>query len=283
MSSALALLEVSSTHRSGRAGIREGPGPVYPLVIEDDRLYVDLTSATKRRKKAKVPHPSPVRSCAPRVPIRVLGIATTAMTTVSPRYSASDALLEAALEHARGQLQLDTQLIRLRDLSFRPCEGFYSKAAEACTWPCSITQMDAADQMDPSVWGHRPLGGRDSRVDPDQVGRASSLYYKMVERLNCIQNQRDDCEPASAQDKVAAFIIMGGQDNAGRGRTIDDLFAEVGCQFPQFPLSPTPVVGVRKTWNGTIGRCKAVASCAKGRKRSSPAQQTWPGSCLKRA
>ena len=70
------------------------------------------------------------------------------MTADQPRFSASDALLEEALAYARERLQLDTQLIKLRDLSFRACEGFYSKSAEACTWPCSITQMDPTDQMD---------------------------------------------------------------------------------------------------------------------------------------
>ena len=28
---------------------------------------------------------------------------------------------------------------RLNELKFRACEGYYSKAAHACTWPCSIT------------------------------------------------------------------------------------------------------------------------------------------------
>ena len=69
------------------------------------------------------------------------------MTADQPRFSASDALLEAALAYARERLQLDTQLIKLRDLSFRACEGFYSKSAEACTWPCSITQMDPTDPV----------------------------------------------------------------------------------------------------------------------------------------
>ena len=34
-------------------------------------------------------------------------------------------------------------MIRLSELKFRACEGYYSKSAHACTWPCSITQMDA--------------------------------------------------------------------------------------------------------------------------------------------
>ena len=58
--------------------------------------------------------------------------------------------------------------------SFRACEGYYSKSARACTWPCSITQMDPADQMDrvyeasctgptSSSWRRRSAGARPAR------------------------------------------------------------------------------------------------------------------------
>ena len=43
--------------------------------------------------------------------------------------------------------------MRLSDLKFRPCEGYYSKSAHACTWPCSITQMDPGDEMTRSTRG----------------------------------------------------------------------------------------------------------------------------------
>ena len=49
---------------------------------------------------------------------------------------------------AARDLSAETRLIKLNDLKFRNCEGYYSKSAQACTWPCSITQMDANDQMD---------------------------------------------------------------------------------------------------------------------------------------
>ena len=159
------------------------------------------------------------------------------MTADQPRFSASDALLEEALAHAREHLQLDTQLIKLRDLSFRPCEGFYSKSAEACTWPCSITQMDPTDQMDRVYeavvhWADVILVST-----PIRWGGASSLYYKMVERMNCIQNQETIANRHLLKNKVAAFIIMGGQDNVqGVAGQLMTFFAEVGCQFPQFPF-----------------------------------------------
>src|SRR2546425_8897899 len=77
---------------------------------------------------------------------RSLVISTTAMDDVNPRFSTSDALLEHALDRARRR-GADTQFIKLRDLKFRHCEGNYSKAARACTWPCAITERDPEDQL----------------------------------------------------------------------------------------------------------------------------------------
>ena len=72
---------------------------------------------------------------------------------------------------------------------------------------------------------------------PIRWGAASSLYYKMVERMNCIQNQETIANKHLLKNKVAAFIITGGQDNvqAVAGQLLG-FFAEVGCQFPQFPF-----------------------------------------------
>jgi len=159
------------------------------------------------------------------------------MTTEHPRYSTSDAMLEVALEHARRTLKLETQCIKLRDLNFRSCEGFYSKAAQACTWPCSITQMDPTDQLDRVYEAIVHWADVILISTPIRWGNASSLYYKMVERLNCIQNQETIANKHLLKNKVAAFIIMGGQDNVqGVAGQLMTFFAEVGCQFPQFPF-----------------------------------------------
>jgi multimeric flavodoxin WrbA len=203
--------------------------------VRDGRVEV---AATPRRKRAKKPHPPhPLARPPRREPgrARVVGISTTAMQADHPRFSASESLLDAALDHARG-LGLETRLIRLRDLAFRHCEGFYSKAARACTWPCSITQMDPNDQLDRVYealvhWGDVFIVGT-----PIRWGAASSLYFKMVERMNCIQNQITIAGKVLLQNKVVGAIIMGGQDNvqAVAGQLLG-FFGELGCQFPQFP------------------------------------------------
>jgi len=71
---------------------------------------------------------------------------------------------------------------------------------------------------------------------PIRWGAASSLYFKMAERLNCVQNQVTIRDRVLLRNKVASFIITGGQDNvqAVAGQMLG-FFAEIGLHFPQFP------------------------------------------------
>jgi len=226
-------------HKTGQGepGHEQDQVPSYTTKIESGRLYIDLSSATKRKKQPHKPHPLARPVLRQAGPIRVVGISTTAMTMEHPRYSASDAMLDVALDHARSALKLEAQCIKLRELNFRSCEGFYSKSAQACTWPCSITQMDPTDQLDRVYEAIVHWADVILISTPIRWGNAGSLYYKMVERLNCIQNQETIANKHLLKNKVAAFIIMGGQDNVqGVAGQLMTFFAEVGCQFPQFPF-----------------------------------------------
>ncbi|MEQ1654637.1 MAG: Rieske 2Fe-2S domain-containing protein [Nitrospira sp.] len=221
----------------GEPGYEQDQVPAYATKVENGRLFIDLSSATKRKKQKHEPHLLARPVVRQAGPIRVVGISTTAMTLEHPRYSTSDAMLEVALEHASKALQLETQCIKLRELTFRACEGFYSKSASACTWPCSITQMDPTDQLDRVYEAIVHWADVILISTPIRWGNASSLYYKMVERMNCIQNQETIANKHLLKNKVAAFIIMGGQDNVqGVAGQLMTFFAEVGCQFPQFPF-----------------------------------------------
>ena len=132
----------------GEPGYEDDAVPSYEVRVDAGRVQVRATPASRRSRKPHPPHPLARPVVRQPGPVRVLGISTTAMTEGHPRYSTSDDLLDSALAHAAGQLGCETRLVRLRELSFRACEGFYSKSARACTWPCSITQMDPQDQMD---------------------------------------------------------------------------------------------------------------------------------------
>jgi nitrite reductase/ring-hydroxylating ferredoxin subunit/multimeric flavodoxin WrbA len=219
----------------GEPGFEADQVPRYDLREEGGRLFVDVASASRRHKAKHARHPLDRPLGRADGPPRVVGISTTNMEIAYPRYSTSDALLDTALAHAAAGGS-ETQLLRLRDLSFRACEGYYSKSARACTWPCSITQMDPADQMDRVYeaivfWADVVLV-----ATPIRWGVASSLYFKMAERLNCVQNQITIRNRVMLRNKVAAFIITGGQDNvqAVAGQALG-FFSKLGCQFPQFP------------------------------------------------
>jgi multimeric flavodoxin WrbA len=159
------------------------------------------------------------------------------MDEVNPRYSTSDALLEAAADYARESLGAETRFLRLTDLNFRACEGNYSKAAHACTWPCAITERDPSDQLTAVYEGLVNWGDVIILSTPIRWGQASSLYHRMAERLNCVQNQVTIHNRVLIRNKVAAFIITGGQDNiqsvAGGLMTF---WSELGYVFPPFPF-----------------------------------------------
>jgi nitrite reductase/ring-hydroxylating ferredoxin subunit/multimeric flavodoxin WrbA len=221
----------------GPAGYDEEQVPVYTLEERDDGVYVRTPPAMPRHLIAHKPsalleeHPKPAGA-----PVRVLGLSTTGMDDGNARYSTSDALLGDALAHAATG-GADTQCIRLRELAFRHCEGNYSKAARACTWPCAITDRDPADQLTPVYEGLVHWADIVLIATPIRWGSASSLYFKMAERLNCVQNQVTINNRVLIHHKVAAFIITGGQDNiqavAGAMLTF---WSELGFVFPPFPF-----------------------------------------------
>ena len=227
----------------GEPGYEEDRVPKYAVKVEAGRVLIDLTPLTPRTKKPHAPHPLThltVRGQPGGIPAdapwRVVGISTTNMDVANPRYSTSDALLESALAGAR-EKGAETRLIRLAELKFRACEGYYSKSAHACTWPCSITQMDPSDQMDRVYEAFVQWGDIFIIATPIRWGQPSSLYAKMVERMNCIQNQETIANRILLRNKVASFIVTGGQDNvqAVVGQMMM-FFGELGCQFPQFPF-----------------------------------------------
>ena len=220
----------------GEPGFEEDRVPQYELKIEKEHLYINTNPVTQRNKLPHPPHALERSIKREDGPIRVVGISTTIMDSKNPRYSTSDKLLEVAINHAKNELKAQTMLIRLNDLKFRACEGYYSKSALACTWPCSITQMDETDQL---VQVYEALVHWADVIivaTPIRWGAASSLYHKMIERFNCIQNQITLNNKSLIQNKVASFIITGGQDNVQdvAGHMLG-FFAELGFVFPTYP------------------------------------------------
>ncbi len=220
---------------AGEPGFERDRVPAYPVKVENGRVLVNLAAGTERAKSPHEPHPLSRKVERAAGPLRLAGIATTAMDAANPRFSGSNYLLDHALKAARA-LGAETRMINLNDLNFRACEGYYSKAARACTWPCSITQMDAKDEMDQVYEALVHWADVVIVSSPIRWGAASSLYFKMAERLNCVQNAVTIRNQVLIRNKVAGFIIVGGQDNiqAVAGQMLG-FFAELGFIFPQFP------------------------------------------------
>ncbi|WP_458747396.1 Rieske 2Fe-2S domain-containing protein [Candidatus Nitrosocosmicus sp. T] len=177
--------------------------------------------------------------------IRILGISTTnANDKIASRKSTSEDALHFALEFAKKELGAETIMIKLRDLEFNHCEGYYSKNANACIFPCSISERDSEDQMiqiyeKVILWADVVL-----IATPIRWGNASSLYYKMIQRMNCVQNQVITHDRYLIRDKVAAFIITGGQDNIQHvAGELMSFWSQLGFVFGKFPF-----VGWTRGW-----------------------------------
>ena len=177
--------------------------------------------------------------------IKVLGISTTnANDKVAPRKSTSERALLYALDYSKRKLCAETIMIKLRDLNFKHCEGYYSKNAKACIFPCSISEMDEEDQMieiyrQVIIWADVVI-----IATPIRWGSASSLYYQMVQRMNCVQNQATTHDTYLIRDKVAAFIVTGGQDNIQHvSGELMTFWSQLGFVFGKFPF-----VGWSRGW-----------------------------------
>lgn len=232
-------------HQSGEAETQSvmplashgGSVPHFPIKIESDFLFIKVNEESERLRPTynsgsnlgREPSREPGK-------IRVLGISTTAMDKDHPRFSTSEELLKSALNKSSLDLDVETRILSLSELKFRHCEGFYSKSERACTWPCSITKMDPSDEM-AKVYENMVHWADVVVVStPIRWGSASSLYYKMAERLNSVQNQITLKDRVLIKNKVIGLIITGGQDNiqAVAGQMLN-FFGELGFVSPAFP------------------------------------------------
>ncbi|MBI4138784.1 flavodoxin family protein [Candidatus Uhrbacteria bacterium] len=147
-------------------------------------------------------------------PLRILGISCSTTNTDDPkeRLPASEKILQDALHRSKTYHGCQTRLIKLRDLNFRHCEANYSIKSEYCTWPCWIQQRYPDDGM--GIVYDSLVEWCDAFIlaTPLRWGSASSLYYQMAQRLNCLENQHALYGRDLVGEKAAGFIITGGQD-----------------------------------------------------------------------
>lgn len=213
--------------------------PLYETIIKDGKIFISSKPRVLPKKAEHKDNPLQdlleLRYETSSTSLNILGISCTNTNQNLSRKSTSEQALVDALEYGRRKYNANTILLKLSDLEFRHCEGYYSRNEQACTWPCSISEMDSDDGMN-EVYRKMILWA-DILVlsTPIRWGNASSLYYKMAERLNCVQNQITLQDRVLVKNKVASFIITGGQDNiqqvAGQMMVF---FTELGFSMPPF-------------------------------------------------
>ena len=212
---------------------------VYETKIEDGFIFVSEEPIIKAHREH---HDNPLLEDLIKLKyqtsensLNILGISTTNLSPDLPRFSTSEDALEKSLAYAAEQHGANTKMVKLRELEFRNCEGYYSQHSHACTWPCSITEMNPNDGMT-EVYESMILWADIVIVStPIRWGNASALYYKMAERLNCVQNQITLNKKILVKNKVASFIITGGQDNIQQvAGQMMCFFTDLGFTFPPF-------------------------------------------------
>lgn len=148
-------------------------------------------------------------------PLRILGISCSSVNTDDKvvRVPTSERMLNESFEYAKESYKVETRIIKLRDLNYRHCEANYSIKSDYCTWPCWIQQRYPDDGM--GIVYDSLVEWCDALVvaTPIRWGSASSLYYQMAQRLNCLENQHALYGKDLVGEKPAGFIISGGQDN----------------------------------------------------------------------
>ncbi len=140
--------------------------------------------------------------------------------------------------------------------------------------------MDSKDQMDQVYEGVVHWADVILVATPIRWGGASSLYYKMIERMNCIQNQETIANRHLLRNKVVSLIITGGQDNvqAVAGQVLDVL------RGARLPVPAVPVHrALARLERGGHGEQRAVRARLEvpARRRGRPsctARPTWPAS-----
>lgn len=220
----------------------------YDVIVENGMIMVSEEPVKKAFRAAHAVDPlADLRNLEYQTTMKslnVLGISTTNMNRDLARPSTSETALQSALDFAASEFGAATKMIKIRDLDFRHCEGYYSRHEKACTWPCSISEMVPEDGMSDVyramvLWADAVI-----LATPIRWGNASSLFYKMAERLNTVQNQITIHDKVLIKNKVASFIITGGQDNVqGVAGNLNSFFTDLG-----FILPPFNFVGWSRGW-----------------------------------
>lgn len=181
-------------------------------------------------------------NAAARKTINILWISCSTINTddETPRVPSSEKVLIDALDYAKDTYDIvNTKVVKLRDISFEHCEANYSIKWEYCTRPCWISQRKKEDEL---------LGVYNLLVDradvivvatPIRRGAPASLYFKFIERLNCLENQKEVYGVDLLGQQQMGFVIVWAQD--GVQACLGQMMAQ--CSQIGFSFAKHPYVG----------------------------------------
>ena len=161
----------------------------------------------------------------------------------------------------------ETRLMKpKRHLSSATARATTQSTAQACTWPCSITQMDASDQMDQVYEALVHWADAIIIATPIRWGAASSLYFKMAERLNCVQNAVTVRNQRSYSQQGCRIYRRRRTGRRPSGRRPDAGFLRGAWLYfsPNFLTLPIHAVGRTKIWNAMSRSCAPLKELAEG-------------------
>jgi len=201
----------SSRSRSGRTGLRP-----------DAAANCRGSSSSTNRRTCSRPIPSPPgrrRACWSSPPRP-----WTTSTRASPVGRAARAPLDQAKR--RGGIRSTSSCAT----SIPHCEGNYSKAARACTWP-SHHRARSEDQLIGGLrglvhWADVVLMARHS------AGECILAVLQMIERLNCVQNQVTIQDKGADQEQGGAFSSPVARTTSRRSRGHVHLLADSASCSP---------------------------------------------------
>ena len=101
---------------------------------------------------------------------------------------------------------------------------------------------------------------------PIRWGGPSSLYVKMAERLNCVQNQITIHDRVLIRNKVAAFYRdRRARQRPGGGRPDAGVLESLAFSFPQFPfIAHSRTAGLAEDMENNVAEVRASTELRRG-------------------
>lgn len=185
--------------------------------------------------------------------INILGIGCSTRNSddIPARIPASHHILSSILQQAHDlypHIKIQDRSHILQEIDFDHCEANYSMHWEYCTRPCWISQRkNKLGMVDPLTQLYDDIVDWADIVivaTPIRRGNASSLYYKLVERLNCIENQQEVYGVNLIHNKLMWMVVIGAQDGV---QHVMGQMMSVWAQFG-FAFAANPYVAYTSGW-----------------------------------